>query len=367
VTGAVGARAIGVPGALPTACAGVLLLALPTACAGVLLLALPTACARSSEPPSAAAAPIEIRQDQLDEDERIPVAVATTVARVLRANREFLGADPIDFCGRMVPAQRTACLAEATRIPTAEIDGPALLEENAELREGGREWPGATAAVSAFRRLRLAVPLRKGSRTTTHEATLVVFDSRSGATTERCVFPLEHWSWSELHRPERFAHAPVGVCNDRALTVTEYLLERAPDAAPTALRFLSETEARAWRSDDPEQIKWESPYTAGHPYAKYFLLDSERWWRGGTRAARRDRYAWAVRIRRLPLRRLRELEQRGALFLDIFEDAAQIELTSVTEEGLRALLDEEPEILVDVSGAGATAPRFEPFHGAGGS
>jgi hypothetical protein len=174
------------------------------------------------------------------------------------------------------------------------------------------------------------------------------------------VFPLEHWSWSGLERPERFAQAPVGECDGRALTVTEYLLERVPDAKPVALRFLAEPEARAWQSRDPERIKWDGGYTTGHPYAKYFLLDSTRWWRGGTPGARRDAYAWALRITPLPLPLVRDLEKRGDAFLDVFEDAAQIELTSVTKQGLQALLARHPEVLIDLSAPGDAGPRFSP-------
>lgn len=309
---------------------------------------------------SSAPAPIEIRQDDLDDEERISRATAALVARVLRLNQAYLGAAPFDFCRRMSQEERASCIKEVESTTTSEIAGVVDLEEVSDLDEGGKEWPNAQA-VSGFRRLRLSVPLAKGVRTTQHEANVVTFQTRSGATTEACVFPFEHWSWSEMDRPERFSHAPIGICGDREMTVGAYLLEHAPDAEPQVLRFLAEPEARAWQSRDPERIKWDSPYTSGHPYAKYFLLDSLRWWRGGggTQAGRNDGYAWAVRIERLPLSRIREWEKNGHMFLDIFEDGAQIELTNVTRAGLTALLAEKPAVLVDTSSPGDPTPRFE--------
>lgn len=331
-----------------------------------LCLALLAACAPAPSASTATPPPVEIVQVDLDEDERISEVEAAVVARVLATNESFFGAHPVEFCRRLPAEERKACRTEVESVALSEIDGAAAIEENSELDEGGREWPNA-ASVSNFRRLRLSVPLRKGERKATHEAMVVLFDSARGATTERCAFPLEHWSWSAMDRPERFSRVPVGVCSDRELSVTEYLLEQAPDAAPVVLRFLSEPEARAWAAGDPERIKWDSPYTAGHPYAKYFLLDSQRWWRGGSPPARREGYAWAIRIDALPLRQIRALEERGMMFLDIFEEAAQIELTNVTREGLVAILAEKPEVLVDASGPDDTAPRFETFSPRDGS
>ncbi len=308
--------------------------------------------------PGGAFARPEIRQDQLDADERVPQAVATKITRVLHRNRAYLGASPIEFCRKMSTQERATCISEIEDASGSQIAGVIEIEESSRLQEGGRDWPNA-GSVSEFRRLRLSVPLAIGARTARHEANMVSFRSARGEAHELCVFPLEHWSWSAMERPERFSHAPVGICGDREQTVTEYLLEQEPDAAPVVLRFLSEPEARAWQARDPERIKWDSPYTAGHPYAKYFLLDSLRWWRGGRPPARREGYAWAVRIPRLPLSRIRELEKSGDVFLDIFEDGAQIELTNVTKEGLVALLAEKPDVLVDHSGSEDTAPRFK--------
>lgn len=309
-----------------------------------------------------APASIEIRQDDLDEDERVSPNTLLQVARVLRLNQAYLGAAPFDFCRRTSHEERDTCLGEVEAVQGSGIAGAVRLEEVSDLDDGGKEWPNARA-VSDFQRLRLSVPLAKGARTTEHEANVITFQTKRGATSESCVFPLEHWSWSEMDRPERFAHAPIGVCGDREMTVSAYLLEHAPDAEPQILRFLSEPEARAWQSRDPERIKWDSPYTAGHPYAKYFLLDSLRWWRGGrgTNSGPNDGYAWAVRIESLPLSRIRDLEKNGDMFLDIFEDGAQIELTNVTKAGLLALLAEKPAVLVDTSDPDDRAPRFEPL------
>lgn len=319
----------------------------------------PSADRSGHHTPAPAAGPIEIRQDALDEEERLPPERILPASRVLAQNRALFGAQPIDFCRRMAREERLACLPEVEAISDAKIAGPVELIEVSNLRDGGKEWPNA-GRVSDFRRLRFRVPLAKGSHRTRHEANIVEFRSGEGDDGELCTFPLEPWTWSEMERPERFRQASIGECGGRKQTVTEYLLEQAPNAAPEVLRFLSEPEARAWQSRDPERIKWESSYTAGHPYAKFFLLDSDRWWRGGTKT-RRDGYGWAVRIPELPLQKIRAWEARGDLFLDIFEDGAQIELTNVTRAGLLELLGEDPEVLIDVSEAGDIEPRFQPL------
>ncbi len=311
--------------------------------------------AKTSAPPA-----IEIRQDELDPEDRLAPRVLERIGRVLRSNESLFGAPPIDFCRKLRGEDRDRCADAVSSVGRAEIAGVVEVEENARLKHGGREWPNSEA-VSNFLRIRLAVPIRKEGHSTEHEASVVVFRSRAGDRADTCVFPLEHWSWSAMDRPERFAQPPVGICGDRMLTVAEYLVEQAPESAPVVLRFLSEPEARAWQARDPERIKWDSPYTSGHPYAKYFLLDSLRWWRGGAPPARREGYAWAVRFERLPLAKIRALEESGDVFLDVFEDAEQIELTNVTREGLVALLAERPSVLIDTSGPNDTEPRFAPL------
>lgn len=327
----------------------------------LLSLALPVFATAETAQPTAA---IEIRQDELARDERLPPDVLAEIARVLRRNQALLGAAAFDFCRKVSKEERSRCMDRMDALPRSQIAGPVSVEYVSELSDGGKEWPNADD-VSDFRRVRLSVPLAKADRTTEHEADVVLFRSKRGDNEERCIFPLEHWSWSEMDRPERFSKPPSGTCNGRESTVTEYLVERAPEAAPMALRFLSLPEARAWLSGDPEKIKWDSPYTADHPYAKYFMLDSLRWWRGGSgsKAPKNEGYAWAVRIDRLPLTRVLRLEKTGDVFLDIFEDGAQIELTNLTKRGLEALLAEKPAVLIDTSGPGDTAPRFEPFGG----
>lgn len=312
--------------------------------------------------PAKAGAPprIEIRQGELDPEDHLAPRVLERIGRVLRANESLFGAPPIDFCRKLRGKERSRCVDDVSRVARSEIAGVVDVQENARLKDGGREWPNSEA-VSNFLRIRLAVPIRKLGHSTEHEASVVVFRSRAGDRADTCIFPLEHWSWSAMDRPERFSQPPVGVCGDRSLTVAQYLMEQTPDAAPVVLRFLSEPEARAWHVGDPERIKWDSPYTAGHPYAKYFLLDSLRWWRGGAPPARREGYAWAVRFDRLPLAKIRALEESGHMFLDVFEDAEQIELTNVTKEGLVALLAEEPVVLIDTSEPNDTGPRFVPF------
>lgn len=324
------------------------------------VLATLPACA-TADPPKTLP-PLEIKQDDLDDDERLAPDVIAEIGRVVRLNQAYLGAPEFDFCRRLSKEERASCMERVGAISRSEIAGPVSIEQVSELSEGGKEWPNAKD-VSGFRRVRLSIPLAKQDRTAEHGADVVVFDSRRGDETERCVFPLEHWAWSEMDRRERFSQAPIGRCNGIEQTVTEYLVARAPDAAPVVLRFLSNPEAKAWRSRDPEKIKWDSPYTSGHPYAKYFLLDSLRWWRGGggAKAPKNDGYAWAVRIDQLPLTRILELEKSGDVFLDVFEDGAQIELTNLTKKGLEAILAEKPAVLVDVSGPDDTAPRFEPF------
>lgn len=329
---------------------------LPMGLAVVLVFGTATSLLANADAPRT----IEIRQDELDPEDRLAPRVLERIGRVLLANESLLGAPPIDFCRKLRGEDRKRCVEAVSSIARSEIDGVVAVEENARLKNGGREWPNSQA-VSNFLRLRLSVPLRKQGHSTEHEASVVVFRSRRGDRADTCVFPLEHWSWSAMDRPERFAQPPVGVCGDRTLTVAQYLVEQAPDAAPVVLRFLSEPEARAWQAGDPERIKWDSPYTSGHPYAKYFLLDSLRWWRGGAPPARRKGYAWAVRFEHLPLAKIRALEESGDVFLDVFEDAEQIELTNVTRAGLVALLAERPEVLIDTSGPNDTAPRFAPL------
>ena len=303
---------------------------------------------------------VTMTQEDLDEDERLPAPLLEVVAEVLKENRPLLGAPAIEFCRRMSNNQRIFCLGDMKSRKHVGIPGPVEVIENSELTEGGKDWPNAED-VSDFRRIRLRVPLSKGKRVTRHEANVVIFTSKKGDGEETCVFPLEQWTWSEMDRPERFRQAPVGFCDGKKSTVGAYLAERRPEATPEVLRFLSKPEAEAWVSGDPEKIKWDSPYTTGHPYAKFFLLDSTRWWRGGNAGPRRDGYAWAVRFPALSLKKMVELEASGDLFLDIFEEGAQIELTNVTKDGLVALLAENPEVLVDTSEPDATEPRFEPF------
>lgn len=327
---------------------------------GLLLHALVPSAAALAGPERAPEA-IEIRQGELDDDERLSPADIDAIAHVLQSNQAYLGAPPFDFCRRLPKAERDGCLADVEAVRQSGIAGAVEVTEVSDLAEGGNDWPNAEA-VSDFRRVRVSVPLSKGNRRTEHEANLVTFRSKRGDADERCVFPLEHWSWSEMDRPERFSHAPRGLCGDRTLTVGDYLLEQAPKATPVVLRFLSEPEAHAWNAHDPERIKWDSPYTAGHPYAKYFLLDSLRWWRGGGgKRARNAGYAYAVRFESLPLSRIHALEKKGDVFLDIFEDGAQIELTNVTKAGLEALLAEKPAVLIDASDPDASAPDFQPL------
>ncbi|MBM4268926.1 MAG: hypothetical protein FJ144_20305 [Deltaproteobacteria bacterium] len=330
---------------------------------GVLLAASVGVLLAASVGPAAAA---QLRQDALPRDLRLSPDEAARVARVVERNRAFLGARPLEFCKDAPAAERTSCLEEVERIAESKIDGPLEVTENGEATRVGEEWPGAGEdyRVEGGRRVRVSVPIRKGERAAVAEASVLVFTSRRGEASEACFFPLEHWTWADLDRPERFAHAPVGVCGkDRELTLADYLVEQSPDAAPWAIRFLSEPEARAWQSGDPEKIKHTSPYTAGHPYAKYFLLGSLRWWRGGKPPARRPEYGWVVRIDELPLRRVRELEKQGELFLDVFEDGAQVELTNVTREGLVSLLAEKPVVYTDRSGPGDRAPELVPLGG----
>lgn len=328
---------------------------------GALCLAgAPCGTALAQSPTPGPSNPIAVHQDDLDEDRKLPRRIVERAARVLARNQALLGAHPTEFCGRRPAAQRSQCRAEVDAIGAAEIGNAPSIFENSPLDQGGTQWPNR-ANVSQFRRLRLSVPLRKGDHTTSREISMVWFRSEQGDETEDCLFPLEHWSWSEMDRPERFAQAPVGICANRELTVTQHLVEQAPEAELFAMRFLSEPEARAWAAGDPERIKWESAYTAGHPYAKYFLLNSLRWWRGGTPSNLSSGYGWAIRIEDLDLKRIRELEEDGELFLNIFEDGAQIELTNRTRAGLVALLKEKHQVFVDASELSATEPRLEPL------
>lgn len=336
---------------------------IPLALLAALLVGSPAHSEEAPKAESAADRPavqLTMTQEDLDEDERLAAPLLEVVAEVLKENRVLLGAPAIEFCRRMSNNQRIFCLGDMKSRKNVGIPGPVEVIENSELTEGGKDWPNADD-VSDFRRIRLRVLLSKGKRVTWHEANVVIFTSKDGDADETCVFPLEQWTWSEMDRPERFRQAPVGFCDGKKSTFGAYLAERRPEATAEVLRFLSKPEAEAWVSGDPEKIKWDSPYTTGHPYAKFFLLDSTRWWRGGNAGPRRDGYAWAVRFPALSLKKMVDLEASGELFLDIFEEGAQVELTNVTKDGLVALLAENPEVLVDTSEPDATQPRFEPF------
>jgi hypothetical protein len=266
-----------------------------------------------------------------------------------------------------IPArdERKACVARVAALAHPVPGAPIEVVDVRDLPDAGKEWPGAAAKrASHFQQIDVELPLGKADRSVDKALSLIRFRSKlSSGGEETCLFPMNHWYWSNVDLPDRFAQAPRGICGERTLSLTQYLLEQPPPASDLwAIRFLSRSEAEAWLSKDPERIKHVGAWNQGHEYAKFFLLGSLRWWRGGRHVDEPNPdYAHAVRLSELPLERVLALERNGDAYLDIFEDGSEIELTIVTRRGLEALLAMQPEVLADRSAAGETAPRLEPM------
>jgi hypothetical protein len=276
------------------------------------------------------------------------------LARVILRNQPLLGARPSELCA----PDDTACNQAVNETP-ARVTGPVEILAIRVARNAGLEWPG-NARLKNARRVEVRVVFARGPARAHREIPLLVFTLVTDDKEAACIFPVEHWEWSDMTLPQRFAMAPIGICDEQEISVTE-LLQRilAPEATPWAIRFLSREESRAWSSNDPSALRRESLWNPGYPYAKYFFLESMRWWRGGDGRAS-DAHAAALRLPALPLADVQKLSSRGDAFLDLYEDGAQIEFTIVSRAGLIEVLSWPREALTDTSPADATVPRLVP-------
>ena len=279
------------------------------------------------------------------------------IESLIKKNLFLLGARPEEFCG-IDRANCSALYAEPgpTRVRSASLlsvrRSPVL----------GREWPVLPRPSDASI-LRIRVAFDRGGGLATREIEIASFSLDRGGERVKCLFPVAHWDWSGLLLGERFASAPLGVCGSQTLTVAGFLVAfRGDHAPPWAIRFLSREEAEAWASGSVDALRWPGKWQPSRPFAKYFFLDSLRWWRGG--GSEPDaRYAYAVRFPKLPLEDLVGLSRAGDAFLDLYEDGEQVELTIVTRHGLATALSWPHELLVDTSGPDDRVPALGPAPG----
>lgn len=310
------------------------------------------------------AASVGVRVSEEDVARLLPDECRAAIPAVVESNSALLDAPDAQFCvgiddagAREQCRESVAGIAHAT--PVGEVDVFAVGEAPA----AGRDWPGRDR-VSGFLRIEVRIPIEKAGRKGKRDVTLLCFESRTPeGGEERCLFPASHWFWSALSLPDRFAAAPRGVCGGkRVVSFTEYLREQPPPASQLwAIRFLSQAEADAWSTGDPERIKWRGSYNQDHEYAKFFLVNSLAWWRGTRPQDPRPDYAFAVRLPALSLDRILELERNGDGFLNIFEEGESIELTLIDRAALVDALAQRPEVLQDISRAGATGPELRPY------
>jgi hypothetical protein len=310
------------------------------------------------------AASIGVSVAEEDVARLLPEACRAAIPAVVESNVALLDAPDAQFCvGIRDTNAREECRKKVAAIPHATPAGAIDVFAVGEASAAGRDWPGRDR-VSNFRRIEGRLPIEKAGLRADRDLTFLCFDSRTpDGGAERCVFPASHWFWSAMSLPDRFAAPPRGVCGGtRVVSFTEYLRERPPPADSLwAIRFLSRAEADAWSSGKPERIKRRGSYNPDHEYAKFFLVNSLAWWRGTLPQAPRPDYAFAVRLPALSLDRILELERSGDAFLNIFEEGESIELTLIDRAAVAFALAQRPEILEDVSGAGATGPELRPY------
>jgi hypothetical protein len=310
------------------------------------------------------AASVGVRVPEEDVARLLPDACRDAIPAVVESNAVLLDAPDAQFCVGIGDASaREECRRSVGAVAHASPVGDVSVFAVREAPAAGRDWPGRDR-VSKFLLVEARIPIEKAGRRETRDVSFLCFDSRTpNGGTERCVFPASHWFWSALSLPDRFAAPPRGVCGGtRVLSLTEYLREQPPRASELwAIRFLSEAEARAWTTGDPERIKWRGSYNQDHEYAKFFLVNSLAWWRGTRPQEPRPDYAFAVRLSGLPLDRVLALERNGDAFLNIFEEGESIELTLVDRAALVEALALRPEVLEDVSAAGANGPELRPY------
>ena len=289
-----------------------------------------------------------------DAGDTLTPAEIAQVQEVISINQPLLGAAQREYC----PKGRSPCLASLRAPATSEIIEPLRIESIWPETKAGSEWP-TRVRPSNPRRLQVRIHWRKGNGRATRSIPLLIFGLSDGPRKENCVFPLEHWEWSGMGRSERFAIPPRGICGEKQLNVTDLLLRLVPDRPIWAIRFLSPEEGAKWTGGATEDLHREGTWTTDHPYAKFFFLNSMRWWRGGG-STPSPRYAGAIRLTNLPLVDLQALSQSRDAFLNFYEEGAQIELTIVTREGLARVLRWPMEFLVDRAADDAKGPDLQP-------
>jgi hypothetical protein len=313
--------------------------------------------------PAIAQAETAVRTSEEDVAALLPAACRDALPLVVRSNEVLLDDHDASFCtGLRDPAVRAECRRRVGAETHARPAGPLEVVRVSDSPRAGRDWPGRER-VSSFKKIETRLEIAKADRRSERDLTFLCFDSRRGDAVESCVFPASHWFWSDMTLPDRFAAPPRGVCGkERVLTFTEYLREAPPPVDSLwAIRFLSRAEADAWSSGDPERIKRRGTWNQDHEYAKFFLVGSLAWWRGTLPEKPRPDYAFAVRLPALSLDRVLELERRGQAFLNVFEEGEAIELTLIGRDAVADAVSQRPEILEDVSGAGAKEPEFRPY------
>ncbi len=291
---------------------------------------------------------------------RLDATERARVEQVIRINQTLLGAEQREYC----PKGAARCLKSIEADTGRTLIAPQRVESIWPAEDAGTEWPTRLRPKDP-RRLQVRVHWRKGEGAASRSVPLLLFTAPAPNTDPQqapgtpCVFPIEHWEWSGMARPERFAMAPRGICGDKELSVTDLIVQLEPAQPIWAIRFLSLEEGRKWLSDSLEELRQPGTWTADHGYAKFFFLQSMRWWRGGG-ARLSPRYAAAVRINEVPLLDLQGLSTSKDAFLDLYEDGAQIELTVVSRKGLGEVLGWPMELLLDASGPEARRPDLRP-------
>ncbi|MDG1400232.1 MAG: hypothetical protein P8K76_00320 [Candidatus Binatia bacterium] len=303
--------------------------------------------------PQAASGEISPKGDPASGGSLTPVEI-TRIEKVITLNQELLGAQDREYC----PRGKEACLQTLRGEVPRRLIRPFRIESLWPESKAGSEWPTRIRPRDP-RRLQVRVHWQRGAGTASRSVPLLIFSRSLAEGTESCVFPIEHWEWSAMDRPERFAMAPQGICGEKQLNVVELLLSLDPDRPIWAIRFLSPEEGQKWIDGSSQDLRREGTWTAGYPYAKFFFLESMRWWRGGD-GKPSTRYNAAVRFPDLPLRDLQRLSRSGEAFLDLYEEGAQVELTIVNRKGLEEALRWPIEFLIDQAPAHATRPDLQP-------
>ena len=288
-----------------------------------------------------------------DSSDQLSPLERARIGKVIQINQSLLGAEEREYC----PQSELPCLESVTAEAAPNTIEALRVESIWPEQQAGSEWPTRIRPTNS-RRVQVRADWRKGQGAASRSLALLLFSLPRAKSKTDCVFPLEHWEWSGMARPERFAMAPRGICGDREISVTDLFPSLEPRQPVWAIRFLSLEEGRKWISGSVEALRRPGTWNAGHGYAKFFFLHSMRWWRGGgTKPS--PRYAAAVRLIELPLDDLQRLSANNDAFLNFYEDGAQIELTVVSREGLAQVLQWPMELLIDTSEPDARGPKLQ--------